>query len=62
VATAHPAKFEQVVEPLIGESVPIPDALAAVMDRAAPAPEIEPTLQALREVVIAHAAASAPTD
>ncbi|MEE7548867.1 threonine synthase, partial [Xanthomonas sp. Kuri4-1] len=28
-ATAHPAKFEAVVEPLIGQSVPVPPALAA---------------------------------
>ena len=51
VATAHPAKFEGIVEPLIGETVPVPEALAAVMDRAAPAPAIEPSLDALREVV-----------
>ena len=59
VATAHPAKFEHVVEPLIGETVPVPAALAAVMDRAAPAPEIAPSLDALRDVVTAHEAASA---
>jgi len=56
VATAHPAKFEQVVEPLIGQTVPVPEALAAVMDRAAPAPEIEPSLDALRAEVQSHAA------
>lgn len=54
VATAHPAKFEQIVEPLIGETVPVPEALAAVMDRAAPAPTIAPTLDALRDVVQQH--------
>jgi len=58
VATAHPAKFEQIVEPLIGAPVPIPDALAAVMERVAPAPEIAPSLDALREVVVAHQSAS----
>lgn len=56
VATAHPAKFEQVVEPLIGEPVEVPDALATVMARARPAPEIAPSLGALRDVVQAHAA------
>jgi threonine synthase len=56
VATAHPAKFEHVVEPLIGETVPVPEALAAVMDRAAPAPEITPSLDALRDVVRTHEA------
>nr|MBP6079287.1 threonine synthase [Xanthomonadales bacterium] len=28
VATAHPAKFESVVEPLIGRPVPVPEVLA----------------------------------
>jgi threonine synthase len=50
VATAHPAKFDTVVEPLIGETVPVPDPLAEVMARAHPAPDIEPTMAALRRV------------
>jgi threonine synthase len=33
VATAHPAKFEQIVEPLIGETLPLPDSLAEILDR-----------------------------
>lgn len=33
VSTAHPAKFESVVEPIIGESVAIPTNLAALMDK-----------------------------
>ncbi|MDQ3040463.1 MAG: threonine synthase [Pseudomonadota bacterium] len=33
VATAHPAKFPEVVEPLIGEEVPMPAALAAMLAR-----------------------------
>jgi len=33
VATAHPAKFEDVVEPLVGAEVPMPPALAALMSR-----------------------------
>lgn len=35
VATAHPAKFEAVVEPLIGHSVAIPSALATLLARPA---------------------------
>jgi threonine synthase len=35
VATAHPAKFENVVEPIIGRSLPIPPAIAAMLDRPA---------------------------
>jgi threonine synthase len=33
VATAHPAKFAEVVEPLIGEPVAVPPALAALFAR-----------------------------
>ena len=33
VATAHPAKFDEIVEPLIGEKVPIPDSLAEILAR-----------------------------
>jgi threonine synthase len=41
VATAHPAKFEAVLEPLLGQAVPVPPALAAMLGRpsqAAPMP------------------------
>ncbi|HKR75574.1 MAG TPA: threonine synthase [Rhodanobacter sp.] len=37
VATAHPAKFEQVVEPLLGHPVEVPPALAAMLQRSASA-------------------------
>jgi threonine synthase len=37
VATAHPAKFDSVVEPLVGHAVPVPDALAALLARPAQA-------------------------
>jgi len=33
VATAHPSKFERVVEPLIGQPVPVPATLAAMLQR-----------------------------
>lgn len=33
LATAHPAKFREVVEPAIGASVPLPDALASALGR-----------------------------
>jgi len=33
VATAHPAKFEGIVEPLIGQPVPVPPALAELLAR-----------------------------
>ena len=33
LATAHPAKFREIVEPIIGESVPLPPALAEALAR-----------------------------
>jgi len=51
VATAHPAKFPEVVEPLVGHEVEIPDSLAEVMARSHPVPEIAPNLSALRRIV-----------
>lgn len=33
VSTAHPAKFDTIVEPVIGASVPVPPALAALLDK-----------------------------
>lgn len=33
LATAHPAKFAEVVEPILGDELPIPDALARCLER-----------------------------
>ena len=33
VSTAHPAKFEQVVEPLIGTTIEVPENLAKLLDK-----------------------------
>jgi threonine synthase len=51
VATAHPAKFNDIVEPLIGEPVPVPAALAALLDLPSVQTEVEPSLDALRGVL-----------
>jgi threonine synthase len=48
VSTAHPAKFESVVEPLVGHRVPVPPALAALLDRPSHFTEIDADLEALR--------------
>ncbi len=32
-ATAHPAKFESIVEPIVGRAVPVPPALAELLER-----------------------------
>ncbi len=47
VATAHPAKFETIVEPLIGATVPLPDGLADILARPSRSVAIEPDLGAL---------------
>jgi threonine synthase len=52
VATAHPAKFNDVVEPLIGESVPVPPALEALLSLPSRQTQIEPGLEALRAVLM----------
>lgn len=52
VATAHPAKFPEVVEPLVDREVEVPEPLAEVMARAHPVPEIAPDLEALSEIIV----------
>lgn len=48
VATAHPAKFNETVEPLIGRDVPVPGALAKLLSLPKQERTIAPTLDALR--------------
>lgn len=47
-ATAHPAKFESIVEPLVGRDVPPPPALAACLRRPASAAPLDADYPALR--------------
>lgn len=47
LATAHPAKFREVVEPVIGRPVPLPPALAAALACPRLVERIPPTLGAL---------------
>lgn len=56
VATAHPAKFESVVEPLIGKPVDVPPALAAMLQRPASAEPMKAEDSALREWLLERAA------
>jgi threonine synthase len=53
VATAHAAKFSEIVEPLIGGKVPVPAALAELYARPTQYTEIEPRLSALRDALSA---------
>ncbi len=47
VATAHPAKFETIVEPLIGAEVPLPPELKEILSRPASAVPIQADLASL---------------
>lgn len=51
VATAHPAKFETIVEPLVNNDVPVPESLAAILSRPSRAVDIEPDLESLAEAM-----------
>jgi len=47
VSTAHPAKFREIVEPLIGQRIEIPASLAKLFSRPVSAVDLEPALPAL---------------
>ncbi len=51
VATAHPAKFEQIVEPIIGTTVPLPADLADTLARPRQFLEIDASMAALEKVL-----------
>jgi len=53
LATAHPAKFAEIVEPIIGRAVDKPPALAHALARPRHVIRIEPTLDAVRDVMTA---------
>ena len=56
VATASPAKFPEIVEPLLGRKVAVPPALAALFDRPTHVSALANGLGALREVLMAGTA------
>jgi threonine synthase len=51
VSTAHPAKFSEIVEPLIGRKIPVPETLAELFARPTEVTEIEPELASLRSAL-----------
>lgn len=55
VGTAHPAKFREIVEPLIGQQVPVPESLARLFELPTQSTEIAADVDALR-----HGLESAP--
>jgi threonine synthase len=51
LATAHPAKFREVVQPVIAREVPLPDALAATLARRKEVMRIRPELAELSKLL-----------
>ena len=51
LATAHPAKFREVVEPVIGVPVPLPKALAETLARKKVVQRIGPALEELSKLL-----------
>lgn len=51
VATAHPAKFNEIVEPLVGGAVPVPAALAGLLELPSSFEQITPDLDALKSAL-----------
>jgi threonine synthase len=47
VSTAHPAKFREIVEPLIGQRIEMPESLAKLFSRPVTCADLEPSLAAL---------------
>jgi len=51
VSTAHPAKFHEIVQPLIGQRIEIPESLAKLFSRPVSCADLEPSLDALTEAL-----------
>ena len=47
VATAHPAKFNEIVEPIIGRPIAVPESLADLLRLSEHRADMPPTLEAL---------------
>lgn len=52
VATAHPAKFETIVEPLIGQLVEVPATLKYLLHKTARFDEVEPNFESFEEKLL----------
>jgi threonine synthase len=54
LATAHPAKFREVVEPAIGEAIPLPPVLADAITRPRHAERLPVDYPALKSLLLAQ--------
>jgi threonine synthase len=52
VATAHPAKFNEIVEPIIGKPIAVPDSLAHLLRLPEHHVDLAPTLEALSAALV----------
>ena len=52
LGTAHPAKFAEIVEPIVGRSIPKPALLAEALARPRQMLRIDATLQAVKETLV----------
>jgi threonine synthase len=50
--TAHPVKFYDVIEPVLGFKVPVPAAIEAIMDKPGNATKMEADYSALRDYLL----------
>ena len=51
VSTAHPAKFNDIVEPIIGKPVAVPESLARLLEKPRHCVDLPPTLEALAAIL-----------
>ena len=51
VSTAHPAKFREIVEPLIGQRIEMPESLGRLFARPVAATDLDPALTALTQAL-----------
>ena len=51
VSTAHPAKFELIVEPLIGADIPLPEPLLAIQSKPSHSVSIDANMKSLRNAL-----------
>ena len=52
LSTAHPAKFAEVVEPVLGEAIPLPPELASCLERKREVTPMAPDAPALKEFLL----------
>ena len=51
VSTAHPAKFELIVEPLIGAEIPLPEPLLAIQSKPSHSVPVDANMDSLRSAL-----------